>query len=49
MPKQKNSHKMPDGSKMKGMTHPAGLSAKQKANLPPALLQAIMRKNKGKK
>jgi hypothetical protein len=37
---------MPDGSMMKGKTH---LSAKQKANLPPALLQAIMRKQKGKK
>ena len=48
MPQYKNSHKMPDGSMMKGKKH-KGITAKQKANLPPALLQAIMRKNKGKK
>jgi hypothetical protein len=40
---------MPDGSMMKNGKHPKGITAKQKANLPPALLQAIMRKNKGKK
>ena len=42
------THKMPDGSTMKG-TMPKGLTPKQKANLPPALQQAIIKKQKGKK
>jgi len=36
---------MPDGSTMKGTM----LTPKQKANLPPALQQAIIKKQKGKK
>ena len=45
-------HKMPDGTIMKG-TMPKqpktkGLTPKQKANLPVALQQAILKKQKGK-
>jgi len=37
------THKMPDGSMMKGSKH-KGLSPKQKANLPAALQKAILKK-----
>ena len=39
--------KMPDGSMMKGSTH-KGLTPKQKANLPIALQNAILKKSIGK-
>jgi hypothetical protein len=44
---QYTSHKMPDGSMMKGKTH-KGLTPKQKANLPLALQKAILAKMKKK-
>ena len=43
------SHKMPDGTMMKNKDMPKkpvkGLTPKQKANLPIALQQAILKKN----
>ena len=48
MPGYTKSHKMPDGSMMKGKKHPKGLTPKQKANLPVALQKAILRKMKSK-
>jgi len=41
---QYTTHKMPGGKKMKGASHSKGLTPKQKANLPVALQNAILKK-----
>jgi hypothetical protein len=51
MPRHTKTHKMTDGSMMKGAKHPTpkpskGLTPKQKANLPIALQKAILAKRK---
>jgi len=49
MPRHTKTHKMPDGSMMKGAKHikpSKGLTPKQKANLPIALQKAILAKRK---
>jgi hypothetical protein len=43
---QYTSHKMSDGSHMKGKKHSKGLTPKQKANLPMGLQKAILAKMK---